>query len=107
MPELPGHDRREARRARRHGRRLVASGDEFTSAEMDEGLIALEEREPSGEEPEGGGYEPWGRDGSKPESEHDRERLRAYLEFIAEREREDPEAYRQEREGNHADTDDS
>jgi hypothetical protein len=83
MPELPGHERREKRRARRHGRRLVRSGDEFTSDELERGEVELEEREPSGPEPEGGGYEPWGSDGSKEESEVDRERLRLYLEFIA------------------------
>jgi hypothetical protein len=90
MPELPGHDRREARRAKRHGRRLVRSGDEFTSKELEDGLVELEEREPSGE-PEQEEYEPWALDGSKPESERDRERLRAYTEFIESRRREDPD----------------
>ena len=91
MPELPGHDRREERRAKRRGRRLVRSGDVFSSDELDAGTVELEEREPSGEEPEDGGYEPWARDGSKPESERDRERLRAYTEFIESRRREDPD----------------
>jgi hypothetical protein len=90
MPELPGHDRREKRRAKRHGRRLVRSGDEFTSDELEDGVVELEEREPSGPEPEDG-YEPWARDGSKPESDRDRERLRAYMEFVDSRRREDPD----------------
>jgi len=88
MPELPGHDRREARRARRHGRRLVRSGDEFTSDELERGEVELEERDQGGE-PEDNGYEPWGRDGSKDETERDRERLRLYSEFIESRRRED------------------
>ena len=95
MPDLPGRDRREERRARRHGRRLVRSGDEFTSDELDAGTVELERREPSGDEPEGGGYEPWARDGTKDEPERDRERLRAYLEFVADRERDDPDYVRE------------
>lgn len=91
MPELPGHDRREERRARRHGRRLVRSGDTFTSEELERDEVELELPEPSGPEPDGGGYEPWGRDGSKDETEHDRERLRAYREFLESRRREDPD----------------
>jgi len=90
MPELPGHERREERRARRRGRRLVRDGDEFTSGELERGEVELEEREPADENDEEG-YEPWGRDGSKPESERDRERLRAYAEFIESRRREDPD----------------
>lgn len=90
MPDLPGHDRREERRARRHGRRLVRSGEEFTSEELEQGLVELEEREPSGPEPEDG-YEPWARDGSKDETERDRERLRAYREFVEARRGEDPD----------------
>jgi hypothetical protein len=86
MPELPGHRRREERRARRHGRRLVLDGEEFTSDELERGEVELEEREPSDPEREGEGYEPWGRDGSKDETEQDRERLRLYLEFVARRE---------------------
>jgi hypothetical protein len=89
MPELPGHDRRAERRARRQGRRLVRSGEEFTSDELARGEVELEERDPSGGEPEGGGYEPWARDGSKPESDRDRERLRLYAEFVESRRRED------------------
>lgn len=95
MPDLPGHERREERRARRHGRRLVRSGDEFTSDELERGVVELEEREPADDEPEGGGYEPWGRDGTKDESERDRERLRAYLEFVSDRERDDPDYVRE------------
>ena len=90
MPELPGHDRREERRARRRGRRYVRDGDGFTSKELEDGLVELEAREPADEHDEEG-YEPWGRDGSKPESERDRERLRAYAEFIESRRREDPD----------------
>jgi len=88
MPELPGHERREKRRAKRHGRRLVRSGDEFTSDELERGEVELEERDQGGE-PEDNGYEPWGRDGSKDETERDRERLRLYSEFIESRRRED------------------
>ena len=102
MPELPGHNRREERRARRHGRRIVRDGDEFTSKELEDGEVELEMRKPPREEPEDG-YEPWALDDSKPRTDRDRERLRAYSEFIAERERADPEAYRQEREGSHGD----
>jgi hypothetical protein len=91
MPELPGHDRREARRAKRHGRRLVRSGDEFTSAELEAGTVELEEREPSRELDPDEQVEPWGRDGSKPESERDRERLRLYMEFVESHRREDPD----------------
>ena len=40
MPELPGHERREERRARRQGRRLVRDGDEYTIDE--ENTITLE-----------------------------------------------------------------
>lgn len=70
---------------RGYGRRLVRSGELFTSGELERGEIDLELPEPSGPEPKGGGYEPWARDGSKREKRHDRERLRAYLEFVAER----------------------
>lgn len=89
MPELPGHDRREERQARRRGRRLVRDGEEFTSEELERGEIELERRDPSGPEPDGGGYEPWARDGSKDETELDRERLRAYREFVEARRGED------------------
>lgn len=91
MPELPGHDRREERRARRHGRRLVRSGEEFTSKELEDGLVELEKVDPAEDQDNGDGYEPWARDGSKDETERDRERLRAYREFLEERRREDPD----------------
>jgi hypothetical protein len=90
MPELPGRRRREERRARRHGRRLVLSGEEFTSDELERGEVELEEREPSGS-PEDEGYEPWAMDDSKDRPERDRERLEAYLEFVESRRREDPD----------------
>lgn len=90
MPELPGHDRREERRARRRGRRLVRSGDEFTSDELERGEVELEEPGHS-DEPEDNGYEPWARDGSHGETERDRTRLRAYMEFVESRRREDPD----------------
>lgn len=95
MDHFPGHERREERRARRH-RRLVRSGETFSSDELDAGTVELEEREPG--DGDGREYEPWGRDGSKDEPERDRERLRAYLEFVAGREREDP-AYQGARDG--------
>lgn len=91
MPELPGHDRREERRARRKGRRIVRNGDEFTSDELERGVVELEEPDPSGPEPEGGGYEPWDMDDSKDRPERDRERLSAYREFVESRRREDPD----------------
>lgn len=90
MPDLPGHRRREDRRARRHGRRLVRSGQEFTSKELEDGEVELEEPGHS-DEPEENGYEPWARDGSHDETDRDRNRLRAYLEFIESRRREDPD----------------
>lgn len=90
MPDLPGHDRREERRARRHGRRLVRSGDIFTSDELERDEVELDLPEPSDERGEEG-YEPWARDGSHGETERDRKRLRAYREFIESRRREDPD----------------
>lgn len=90
MDHIPGRGRREERRAHRHGRRLVRSGDTFTSDELERGEVELEEREPSGE-PEEDGYEPWARDGSKDETERDRTRLRLYREFVESRRREDPD----------------
>lgn len=104
MPDIfGGRERREKRRAGRHGRRLVRSGETFTSDELERGEVELEEREPSDPGLEENGYEPWARDGSHEESDRDRERLRAYLEFVAEREREDPDTYRNAREGRHGD----
>jgi hypothetical protein len=82
MPELPGHDRRETRRAKRRGRRLVRSGDMFTSDELDREEVELERRDTSGDEPEQGGTEPWGTD--EPTGEM-ADRLRAYREFLTER----------------------
>lgn len=60
MPELPGHDRREERRARRRGRRLVRDGDEFTIDEEERGEIELERPEPRPEPPVEVQGEPWG-----------------------------------------------
>lgn len=80
MPELPGHERRKARR---HHRRLVRSGGEFTSEELDAGDVELEEVEPSGTEPEDGGNEAWAW-GDKPMSGKVRERLEAYRAFVRE-----------------------
>jgi hypothetical protein len=90
MPDLPGHERREKRRAKRHGRRIVGSGDEFTSDELDAGTVELEEREPD-DYLEGEQYEPWAIDDSKDRSERDRDRLRLYQEFIESRRGEDPD----------------
>jgi hypothetical protein len=66
------------------------SGEEFTSDELERGVVELEERERSGPEPEDG-YEPWARDGSHVETDRDRDRLRAYMEFVESRRREDPD----------------
>ena len=85
MPDLPGHDRREERRAKRQGRRIVRDGDEFNSDELQAGTVELEQRKAVAEEPEGGGYEPWALDDSKERPERDRERLRIYMEFVASR----------------------
>jgi hypothetical protein len=41
MPDLPGHDRREERRARRHHRRLVYDGDTYTEPELERGEVEL------------------------------------------------------------------
>ncbi len=90
MPELPGHRRREERRAKRHGRRLVLDGEEFTSDELERGEVELEERG-QGDEPEENGYEPWGRDETDHETDRDRDRLRLYAEFVESRRREDPD----------------
>lgn len=60
MPELPGHERREARRARRHGRRLVRDGDEYTIDEEERGEIELELRDRREEPPVEVQGEPWG-----------------------------------------------
>jgi hypothetical protein len=83
MPELPGHERRERRRERRMGRRLVRSGEEFTSDELDNGEVELEEVEPSAPPPdEEGASEPWSTD---KDWAGRLEQLRAYREFLRER----------------------
>jgi hypothetical protein len=63
----------------------------FTSDELERGEVELDEREPSGDEPEGGGYEPWALDDSKERPERDRERLEAYRAFVASRREVDPD----------------
>jgi hypothetical protein len=61
VPDLPGHERREERRARRHERRLVHRGDTYTIDEDLEGEIELEEVEPDPDPPpEEVRGEPWG-----------------------------------------------
>lgn len=60
MPELPGHDRREERRARRQGRRLVRDGDEYTDDERERGEVELLEVERRPEPPVEIQGEPWG-----------------------------------------------
>lgn len=57
MPELPGHDRREARR---RGRRLVRNGDAFTIDEEDRGELEFEEVERRPEPSVEVQGEPWG-----------------------------------------------
>ena len=92
MPELPGHDRREERRARRKGRRIVRNGDEFTSDELERGVVELEEPDPSGPEPEGGGYEPWDMDDSATGRMSETVNgSSAHREFVESRRREDPD----------------
>lgn len=58
--ELPGHDRREERRARRHGRREVRDGDEYTVDEEDRDEIELELVSRRPEPPVEVQGEPWG-----------------------------------------------
>jgi hypothetical protein len=60
MPELPGHDRRKERRARRRGRRLVRDGDEYDILEEDRDEIELEQVERRPEPPVDIQGEPWG-----------------------------------------------
>lgn len=79
MDHLPGHNRREERRARRHGRRLVRSGDPFTSEELDEDTIELELPDPTPEPSEDQQAEPWGAAENDPRFA---ERLRAYKDFL-------------------------
>lgn len=68
MPDLPGHDRREERRARRHGRRLVRDGGEYTIDEEDRGEIELDLPGRRPEPPIEVQGEPWGwtKDGPRP-----------------------------------------
>ena len=79
MPELPGHDRREERRARRHGRRLVRDGDEFTIDEEDRDELEFELAARRAEPPVEVQGEPWGwtKDGPRPKGwpgpEHSRD----------------------------------
>lgn len=68
MPELPGHERREERRARRRGRRLIRDGDSYTIDEEDRGEIELEVRDRREEPLVDVQGEPWGwtKDGPRP-----------------------------------------
>lgn len=68
MPELPGHERREERRARRRGRRLIRDGDSYTIDEEDRGEIELEVRDRREEPTVDVQGEPWGwtKDGPRP-----------------------------------------
>jgi hypothetical protein len=59
MPELPGHDRREERRARRR-RRIIRDGDSYTIDEELEGRIEREEVPRRPEPPVEVQGEPWG-----------------------------------------------
>jgi hypothetical protein len=72
------------RRHRHHGRRLVRSGEGFTSDELDAGEIELELPEPTEPEPpEDEQAEPWNAaDGDTRFAE----RLRLYREFLEGRE---------------------
>lgn len=67
MPDLPGKDRREERRARRR-RRLVRDGDAFTTDELARGDIELEEVPRRPEPPVEIQGEPWGwtKEGDRP-----------------------------------------
>lgn len=68
MPELPGHDRREERRARRRGRRIVRDGDDYTEDELERGEVELEQVERRSEPPVEIQGEPWGwtKEGDRP-----------------------------------------
>lgn len=80
--ELPGHDRREERRARRRGRQLVRWGEEFDSDDLDQGEIELELPEASEEPTVDIQAEPWNvSDGDQRFAN----RLRLYREFLATR----------------------
>lgn len=77
---LPWHHRHH------HHRRLVRSGDAFTSDELERGEAELELPEPSGPEPDTDDQvEPWAW-GDKPVPEGVAERLRLYREFCEARE---------------------
>ncbi len=84
MDHIPGHERRKARRAHRQGRRLVRSGEDFTSEELERGEVELEleEREPNPEPPEDEQAEPWG---AREDDPRFRDRLRLYKEFLLSR----------------------
>jgi hypothetical protein len=61
------------------GRRLVRSGDTFTSSELDNDEIELELPDPSPEIPEDEQAEPWGTWKNDPSFA---DRLNAYYEFL-------------------------
>lgn len=67
MPDLPGKDRREERRARRR-RRRIREGDTYTITEEDNDEIELELPERRPEPPVEVQGEPWGwtKDGPRP-----------------------------------------
>lgn len=86
MPELPGHERREERREKRkerRERRRVRFGDYFTSDELDDGDVDLEEVEPGEQIPEEEQVEPWA-EGDKVLLPVLRERLVKYRDFLRE-----------------------
>ena len=60
-------------------RRLVRSGEEFTSDELDRDEIELERREPTEEPDEDEQVEPWASDKHHLRAGH---RLRAYRDFL-------------------------
>jgi len=82
MPELPGHERREARRERRRERRLVRAGDFYTADEEEAGDVELEEVESATEPDSGEAVEPWAFDGSKEVPELLKQKLQMYLEGL-------------------------
>lgn len=61
MPDIfGGHERREERKARRHGRRLVRDGDVYTIDEEERGELDFELPERREEPPVEVQGEPWG-----------------------------------------------
>lgn len=69
MPDIfGGHERREERRARRQGRRLVRDGDVFTIDEEERNELEFERPERRPEPPVDVQGEPWGwtKDGPRP-----------------------------------------